>query len=205
MTRARCSALLALLSLWSLASTGCTASTVCDADASGTSLTTARSAALVGTAELSQKDDSLVLALTSRLSDLPELSPPNGVLQSARISFTFSLRYIDAPMGGDGLTQMPRLNLKLDSAKGGYTTSSFPNGSEQLSLDAFGDCDSGLGVDCCPLGATDCEHTVHVGLTRIDDATFPPVQLSWSALASATVDTCPSWRSPSLTLSNEAP
>jgi hypothetical protein len=205
MTIARGLTLIALFACSTLPCAGCTAASACDAESPGMG-TTVGSTSFTGTAELAKLGDTVTLDFDAQLGGLPELTPPGGVIQDSLLELTLKLRYATAPMGGDGLTEMPRLQARFYGAQSGLTTSSFPYETDDVGIEILRDCDSAPDIPCCPRGVTHCERTVHVELVRIDGAPFPPVQLTWTATAIATLNNCPSsLSSPQITLVSDAP
>jgi hypothetical protein len=108
-------------------------------------------------------------------------------------------------VGGDGNTQMPRVRVSLDQQQS-TVTSSFTSGIEGTDTRVFDDCNLLDAAYCCAFGSEECHARIQVTIQRLDGAPFPPVQVKWSAGATATTDSCPKDLSaPTLTVTSEAP
>ncbi|MET0791938.1 MAG: hypothetical protein ABW061_10490 [Polyangiaceae bacterium] len=184
------SALGCLLLLWALGGSACGApsgTSTCQDNSPAFSSQNVQSNAVTGTAELSAAGQSVSFELLSQLTGLPESAP--ALFRGSGLRLALSLRYAEAPLGGDGLTQMPRFTVAFGGAAGGTPTSSFPGATESAFSALFLGCAS--VSECCPSGSTHCEHAVPVTLTRVDGEPFPPVRVAWTAVSSVEIDSCP--------------
>jgi hypothetical protein len=198
-----------LTSAWPIAcaafvSTACSAPTTCRTDAWSEGAASVASQRLSGSALLSNTGEAESFDLDVSLTDLPALWPSRSAIKNADVGVSIALAYTKPPLGGDGLTEMPRLQVRI-GRETGITTSTFSNGSERTGRQLFEDCATGDEY-CCAFGSEQCQARLHFTVERLDGAPFPPVQVTWTAGADATIDSCPKdFSSPTLSLTSEAP
>jgi len=191
-----------------LATAGCSAPQNCASDGYLDSAQTITSDSLSGTTTLVRAGDTASIDLDAALGGLPKLWPADSAIVACWLKLELTLGYESAPYGGDGQTEMPAVRIDFDTASGDYTTPAFPRMLEATASALFTPCDRGTTGHCCPFGARQCEEPVHVVLTRVDGAPFPPVKVTWSAQATATLQQCPSTNGPepaTLSLTSNAP
>jgi hypothetical protein len=204
MSRVRWHAGAGLLTFGALGCFACSAPVICRSDSELQHGASVSSAQLSGSMLLSAAGDTESFYLDVALAGLPKLWPSSSAIKNADLGLSVALAYTKPPVGGDGLTEMPRVQMGFDRQPG-TTTSSFPSIAKGTEQQLFGDCALG-GEYCCAFGSEQCHGRLQVTLQRLDGAPFPPVQVAWTVGASATTDSCPQdLGSPTLTLTSEAP
>jgi hypothetical protein len=130
------------------------------------------------------------------IQDLPRVWDAEAAVVESSIGLGVDVVYQDEPKGGDGKTQMPAVEVEL-SVLGAFepfvvVTDSFHTvGTVSGHAEAFRICDDADDVDCCVFGSTECRAPITVSVRRREGAPFPPVDVSLSLTASATVTPCP--------------
>jgi hypothetical protein len=198
---------LASLALLALSAAACSAPNTCDAGASTSpNSVEVNSEPVSGSFVLTNAGDRTALDLSADLSGLPELWPSQSAISDGGLGLGLVLHYQQPPYGGDGQTQMPRVEVSFDDFSSLFTSGSFPTRSEGPDHDLFSPCYGDNEGHCCPFGVRECQQSTHILITRVDGAPFPPVEVAWTARAGATVSSCPSAHdAPQVALVNEAP
>lgn len=145
--------------------------------------------------------------LRATLTDLPELWSPNSAILDSALRVGVSLVYETPPLGGDGRTEMPRVQVSFPDLRDegtnvvGITAKLHGPGPQTFEVRPFIPCSASVQTDCCPYGSRECAVDVTLNLERVDGTPFPPVNVSFSAEASAQTSACPLEREqPSLSL-----
>jgi len=147
---------------------------------------------------LSADDLRARVELRATLSGLPELWQDDPNLTHSAAVTSVRLAYEQAPLGYDGITQMPRVSVSLrvvGAARQGLATSSAFPGPAALTAkteDIFPLCEAGQTAgSCCEYGATECVAELTLAVERLDAAPFPPVTVTLSTESTARVSGCP--------------
>lgn len=163
--------------------------------------------AISGSALLSDAGDETRSRFVAKLSGIPELwQAPDYYRDAGSASVSAALSYENPPQGGSARTQMPivliALSFNNEPDVGGTATPPFPGPSPQsISRPLFQRCSEAQPVDCCPIGATQCEQSFRLRIERVDGTAFPPVKVDWSLTATANVGNCSGTSQPTLELS----
>ncbi len=204
----------ARLGAWLLfACSACTAREACEdrADPYQPEGTTLSSSAFEGSALLGAAGERTELTFRGSLRGLPELWQGDSAILSGAALLSLSLAYESPPFGGDGVTEMPRVEARFtppDSSKvEADRTPAFPSAEgSDFSSSFFETCSGDSGVNCCVYGARECSVLLGVTLERVDGTPFPPVVVDWNISASALVSTCPlGGETPELSFEPEGP
>ena len=193
---------LLMLALLFALSSACSAPSACEtADAGpGTQL---QSEGHSGSARLEAAGSALVMAFNARLSGLPELWESYSAVRAGAV-LEYELRYEQAPLGGDGRTEMPRVAASLSASfnENDATSVSAPFSSKEGASAELFQCFGDSPTHCCRIGSRDCEQPLFLRFERLAGATCPPVLVSFRLRALAAVSECPLGDAgqPSLTL-----
>lgn len=187
---------------------GCVAPEVCDDESLGGESFTSET--LDGEQTFAEIGEEGSVRFRATLRGLPELWPAEHAVQGSHLGVLIQLDYLDGS-GAGGATQMPRFNVRLESASAamsdyGQDTPAFPPiGGVFLSVPLFRECYEKDDLNCCEYGSTECALDAWLSYRRLDGDPFPPVVLRWEATAHATVETCPLSKTPEITLEVTGP
>jgi hypothetical protein len=172
-------------------------------------------------ARLSDAGEFTTAAFLATLSGLPELWPAESPVQSSGGSVKLTLSYESEPRGGDGLTEMPRVEASVafgsDPPRAIFQTAAYPSAETGWGFHLFTPCSSTVDSTpygqratsssgaCCPYGARECKAPFTIWLRRLDGVPFPPLIVEWSLSVSAQVDSCPGSGDPELSFERTSP
>jgi hypothetical protein len=148
------------------------------------------------TFELVEAGDRALVGARADLTGLPELWQRDTSILYGSFWLKLAFSYREEPIGGDGLTEMPRVRVRQgeNGVFGAYgvDTERFPrNPAAFWEYRIFETCVDETDRDCCEYGARECSIQYEFQLERLDGEPFPPLVVESSIEVDADVTTCP--------------